>query len=213
MPLSFCAMLGSITSGKLLNMNFKRISLSLGIPLDKKRMTDLRHFPIERARLQVLFVPLSLAIACIIGFGWILEAQAPLAILLFVLAMIGLFLSGTMVMSGTLLVDLYPEAPSQATAALNLTRGLMSAASTAIIQYILDKLGHGWTYTLLGMLGIGFMPSLLVVMRWGPKWREERRLRVEKRTTEQEKGKANRIRQQQARGAETRENAGEIQAG
>lgn len=79
-------------------------------------MTYLPKFPIERARLQVLSLPLTLTIIYVMGFGWI---QLPLPILLMVWGLIGIFIRGMMVMSGTLLVDLCPQVPNQATAKLS----------------------------------------------------------------------------------------------
>ena len=78
----------------------------------------------------------------------------------------------------TLLVDLYPQSPSTATASQNLTRCLMSAAGTAVVQYIIDAWGAGWTFTFLGLITIAALPILLVDQKWGPKWREERHLRL-----------------------------------
>ena len=56
----------------------------------------------------------------------------------------------------------------------------MGAGGTAIIIPILDALGRGWTFTLIGVIifFLSFMPWML--LKWGPKWREERRLRIER---------------------------------
>ncbi|KAA6412358.1 MAG: hypothetical protein FRX48_03348 [Lasallia pustulata] len=114
-------------------------------------------------------------------------SRAPLIVLFFS----GFFLSGALGMLSTLLVDLYPQNPATATAALNLTRCLMSAAGTAVIQYIIDAMGIRWCYTFLGLLTIAFSPCLWVVMRWGPAWREERFVReVKKKEAKTARGDA-----------------------
>ena len=83
-----------------------------------------------------------------------------------------------------MLVDLYPYSPSTATAANNLCRCLMGAGGSAVIIEMIDTLGRGWCFTLIA--GIVYMasPLLCVVTRRGPKWREERRVRIETRERE-----------------------------
>lgn len=58
----------------------------------------------------------------------------------------------------------------------------MGAGATALIIPMIDALGRGWCFTLIGMVIILLSPMYLALMRWGPKWREERRLREEKRS-------------------------------
>jgi hypothetical protein len=63
---------------------------------------------------------------------------------------------------------------------------LLSAGGTSVIQYIIDAMGLGWCYTFVGLVLIAFTPLTLVVVKWGPKWREERFLRVERKKQEQQ---------------------------
>ena len=60
------------------------------------------------------------------------------------------------------------------------------AGGTGIIILIVDALGRGWTFTLIGLLILcsSFMPWML--LKWGPKWREERWLRIERQRKEKE---------------------------
>jgi hypothetical protein len=53
----------------------------------------------------------------------------------------------------------------------------MSAVGTAVIQYIADAWGLGWTFTFLGLFAVAASPCLTIMLKWGPKWREERFLR------------------------------------
>ena len=79
-----------------------------------------------------------------------------------------------------MLVDFYPLSPATATAANNLIRCVMGAAGTAVIVPMIQGMGLGWCFTFIGAVVLCASPLLLVLMRWGPKWREERRVRVEK---------------------------------
>jgi len=166
--------IGSVCCGKFLDYNYTRVARQMGVSIDRKRGNDLRNFPIERARLEVVWYPMFLGTGTLIAWGWALQARTSLAAPLIVLFFAGFFLSGSLAMLSTLLVDLYPQNPATATAALNLIRCSMSAAGTAVIQYIIDAMGIGWCYTFLGLVTMAFSPCLWVVMKWGPKWREER---------------------------------------
>jgi len=56
----------------------------------------------------------------------------------------------------------------------------MSGAGTAVVEYIIEAWGYGYTYLFLGLLLAVSSPCVLVVRRWGPKWREERYQRFER---------------------------------
>ena len=95
----------------------------------------------------------------------------------------------TKVMS-TMLVDLYPLSPATATAANNLVRCLVGAAGTAVIIQMINGMGRGWCFTFIAAVIFVTSPLLWVELKWGPKWREQRRVRVEKREEEKEARKA-----------------------
>jgi hypothetical protein len=49
-----------------------------------------------------------------------------------------------------------------------------------IFDIILRALGLGWTYVLLSGIGLTTFPLSLIVMHYGPRWRENRRRSLEK---------------------------------
>jgi MFS family permease len=175
-----CA-LASYVNGKMLDRNYKRIAKQIGFSIDRKRGDDLRHFPIERARLEIIWPLLATGLACILCYGWALERNANLAAPLVLTFFIGLCVNGAFNILGTLIVDLYPQSPSTATAANNLVRCFVGAAGTGIINIMIDRMGRGWCFTFIALVCVVFSPMLLVELKWGPKWREERRVRMEKR--------------------------------
>ena len=179
-PFGVGCICASLCNGRVLDYNYRRIARKRGIKVDKKRGEDMRHFPIEQVRLQIVFPLLYVGVVVIILYGWILEMEAPLAAPLVLLFCIGFFLNGSFNAMSTMLIDLYPTKPSTATAANNLMRCWMGAGGTAVILPIVDALGRGWAFTLVGLLVLAssFMPWML--LKWGPKWREERFLRDEK---------------------------------
>ncbi|KAK3171030.1 hypothetical protein OEA41_003114 [Lepraria neglecta] len=100
-----------------------------GFKIDIKRGDNMRHFPLEKARIQVFIVPLYIGIAAILCSGWVMERNAPLAAPLVLSFIIGLCLTGSFNVMSTMLVYLYPLSPATATAANNLVRCLMGAAA------------------------------------------------------------------------------------
>lgn len=186
-PIGVGCSLASLIFGRLMDSNYRRLAKANGLRSDVKRGDDIRNFPIEKARIQVFLVPLYVGIACVLCWGWVLEVNAPLAAPLVLSFIIGLTLTGCFLVMSTLLVDLYPMKPSTATAANNLCRCLMGAAGTAVIIQMVDKMGRGWCFTFIAAVIFFTSPLLWVMMRWGPRWREERHMRVERQKGAAEK--------------------------
>ena len=53
----------------------------------------------------------------------------------------------------------------------------MGAAFVSIIDLILKRLGTGWTYVLLSGICVAFSPTYWILIKYGPKWRAQRRAR------------------------------------
>ncbi|KAI2472443.1 MFS general substrate transporter [Annulohypoxylon bovei var. microspora] len=185
LPLGGATTISSISMGYILDWNFRRIAKKLGVRIDRKRGNDLKGFPIEKARLQVAYPLVIVGVLVSIGYGWALHYETHVAVPLVLLFFIGVCVTGPFQIINVLIVDLYPQAPATATAANNLCRCLSGAVGTAVIQYILDAWGRGWTYTFIAFIYGFFSPLLLVIQKHGPKWREERmeklRLSIEKK--------------------------------
>lgn len=179
-PYSIGSIVGSLVVGKSLNWNYARVAKSIGVSTDKKVGSDLRKFPIERARLDLMWPWIGLAVAMNVAWGWVVDSGANLAAPLVVLFFAGASVSGPVSILTTLLTDLYPMNPGRVSSSFNLTRASMSGAGTAVVQYIIDAWGYGYTYLFLGLLLAIFSPCVLIVRKWGPKWREERYQRFER---------------------------------
>ncbi|TGO34352.1 hypothetical protein BHYA_0201g00160 [Botrytis hyacinthi] len=176
---SGCA-LASIINGKMLDRNYQKIARNIGFSIDRKRGDNLRHFPIERARLEIIWPLLTMGLACYLCYGWVLEKNANLAAPLILQFFLGLFINGSFNILSTLVVDLYPQSPSTATAANNLVRCLLGAGGTGIITIMIDHMGRGWCFTFIALVCIITSPMLWIELKWGPIWREERMVRMEK---------------------------------
>ncbi|CAI6334388.1 unnamed protein product [Periconia digitata] len=188
LPMSAGSVLGTIAAGKLLDWNFRRIAHLENHPVHLRRGHDLRHFPIERARLQYLPLPTLISSLVILVWGWTLSSHTSLAAPLVLLFIGGACIPAAMNMQQALLIDMYPQSPATVTAAVNLCRCALSAGGTAIVQVVVDGVGLGWCYTIVGgVVGVVGGIAVWAGIKFGPRWREERFVREETRQREKER--------------------------
>ncbi|KAI5236484.1 MFS general substrate transporter [Aureobasidium subglaciale] len=191
-PFGIGCLIAPILGGKALDWNFRRLALKHGFPVDKKRATDLKDFPLEKARIQVTWPLVIVGDAALLCYGWVMHVEANLAAPLVLLFFIGLCLTGAFNCNSVMLIDLYPLSPSTATAANNLVRCFMGAGGTAIIIIMIEHMGRGWCFTFIAGVVMIFSPILWVLEKYGQGWRNARTQRVEderekKQMAEQEK--------------------------
>ncbi|KAK9320891.1 putative MFS transporter [Lipomyces orientalis] len=174
LPVGGAAIFAAFLNGKLMDWNYRRWAKKLNLPLEKKRSTDLRGFPIEKVRLQPVLIFAPLVAASYIPFGWVLQKRVNLAVpLILDFTMAYCQVSCSNILS-SLLIDLFPEKPATVTAASNLVRCWVAGAGTAVIAYMLDGMGWGWCYTFLGLIFVLGTSLLWVEYKWGMGWRSER---------------------------------------
>ncbi|RFU34076.1 hypothetical protein B7463_g2328, partial [Scytalidium lignicola] len=181
-----CA-LASFINGRMLDANYRRVAKEIGFTIDRKRGDDLRHFPIESARLGIIWTPLLIGLVAILCYGWVLEKHVNLAVPLIFHFIIGLCLNGSFNIMATLLIDLYPQSPSTATAANNLVRCFMGAGGTGIINIMIERMGNGWCFTFISLVCVATMPLLFIELKWGPKWREDRAVKEDIKKQEKDR--------------------------
>lgn len=204
-PFGVGCFLAPLTNGWLLDWNFRRLAKKAGLPVDRKRAQDLRGFPLERSRIDIAWPLVVVGTATLLCYGWVMDVNAPLAAPLVLQFIMGFTLNGSFNALSVMLVDLYPSSPATATAANNLVRCLVGAGGTAIIIIMIDAMGRGWCFTLVAAVVASTSPILWVLCRWGPKWREERRVRVERKRREKEGSSDDKA---ESEGAEINERAG-----
>ncbi|KAK1981388.1 major facilitator superfamily transporter [Colletotrichum cereale] len=172
LPLAGGSVAAAFIVGPLTNWNYRRHCKRLGIPFDKSRQQDLTDFPIERARLEIGLPMLFLSSILLLIWGWALHLRAPLAVPCVLLFLFGVGMTGFNNTTNALIIDIHPGKAGTATAANNFTRCLLGAAATAAIVPMIDHMGVGWAFTLLGLLYILFSPAMFAIMYWGVKWRK-----------------------------------------
>ncbi|KAI1419958.1 major facilitator superfamily domain-containing protein [Xylaria sp. FL1777] len=189
LPLGIGSIVSVFIMGSLANWNYRRHCRKLNIPYDKSRQQDMAGFPIERIRLEISIPFLVLFTAVLIGFGWAVEHQAPLAVEIVLLFLQGIALVAFSNILSTLIVDINPGAAGSATAANNLTRCLVGAGASAFINPLMTAVGAGWAFTIISLSFVAFFPALWLVLRNGVRWREEKSRKAElKKPHQQQQG-------------------------
>ncbi|BEJ14493.1 hypothetical protein CspHIS471_0402600 [Cutaneotrichosporon sp. HIS471] len=171
----FGCMIGTLTTGKLLDHDYKRMQANFtGNPAD---------FPIEHARLHTVWFWSPLQWFAMLLFGWSLDKRLHVAapiVASFVLAWAAMSIQSVI---STLVVDVFPTQSASATAALNLARCLLGAASTAAVEPTMKRIGTGWTFTLWTGLLVMSLVLVGVQQRWGAIWRKRREARERDKET------------------------------
>lgn len=184
LPMGTGCFLAPVVVGRLMDWNFRRTAKQVGYEIIKGKANDLRNFPLEKSRIQIAFPSVLLTAVTILCYGWVMQVETNLAAPLILMFIAGFAsTSGFNVMS-VMLVDLYPLSPATATAANNLVRCLMGAGATGVVIYMIEAMGRGWCFTFIALVVLAFSPILWALERWGPRWREERRVKMEERERE-----------------------------
>ncbi|KAI9847100.1 MAG: hypothetical protein M1837_003218 [Sclerophora amabilis] len=142
----------TLISGKILDRDYRITAKAHNITIDKVHGDDLLTFPVEKARLRSVFVPISIVIISTIGYGWSLQTRAHMAVPLVLQFILGLTVQMCFNVNNTLLIDINHTAPATAQASSNIVRCALAAVAVAVLQDIIDAINVGWTFTLLGSL-------------------------------------------------------------
>lgn len=113
------------------------------------------------------------------GYGWAVSRQAPVSVLFILQFIQGFWGTCFYTIYNTLLVDVFPESPSTAAAAASITRCTMAAAGVTVLQPLLDRVGRGWYFTILGIWSGACGCVVVWLIRWkGMEWRMKRNARA-----------------------------------
>lgn len=143
-------------NGKIADLNFRRV-----LHKEKRNRGD-PDFPIKRVRLQVA-IPLLVAASIVtLPYGWIVQQGLPLPVPLVFQGLIGFIvvpLTGTLTM---LVVDLFPDQAATASAACNLARCWLGALAAAVVDIMVQRMGWGWCFLLMGLAMVAAATFLVV---------------------------------------------------
>jgi hypothetical protein len=88
----------------------------------------------------------------LVGYGWALEQRIHVSVPLMLQFLLGFITTCTVQTFNTLLVDFFPADPSTAAASGHPTRYALSAGGVAAMQPLLNCLGRGWFFTVVGLV-------------------------------------------------------------
>lgn len=73
LPFGLGGTVSTFFSGPLLDGAYRRARIARGLSTDKAVGDDLDNFPVERARLCTIWIPLMMTVCSVIAFGWTLH--------------------------------------------------------------------------------------------------------------------------------------------
>jgi hypothetical protein len=73
LPFGIGGTVSTFFSGPLLNSAYRKARTARGLLTDKAVGDDLDNFPVEKARLGVIFVPMLVTTASVLSSGWVLH--------------------------------------------------------------------------------------------------------------------------------------------
>jgi len=108
------------------------------------------------------------------GYGWTIQLQINIACPLILQFIAGAACIAIMNAASTLMIDLVPGQSSSVTACNNFLRCNISAVLVSVLDLIINGIGIGWTYVLLGGLSVLSLPLIYGAMIIGPRCRIKR---------------------------------------
>ncbi|KAG2183022.1 hypothetical protein INT44_006003, partial [Umbelopsis vinacea] len=176
----FGCVCGSLTTGRLLNWEFQRVVKKLNIDPKRARRGRLDpSFPIERTRMHYTWIWGLIYNVFLIVYGWALQYHAPLAVVLVFQVFLGYCSTATFSATSTLLVDLFPKNSAAIVASNNLARCWLGAIAVVGIAPGIERLGVGWMLTLISLILFFSRILMMVELKYGPTWRQQRAERTE----------------------------------
>lgn len=73
LPFGLGGTVSTFFSGPLIDTAYRKARMARGLPTSKAVGDDLDAFPVEKARLCVVWIPMSVTICSVIAFGWVLD--------------------------------------------------------------------------------------------------------------------------------------------
>ena len=170
--------LSKYATSHFIDRNYKAAARKIGFTVDKVKGDDLTKFPIEKARTRWCGTLTRLTVCTAVAYGWCIDKGVHIAVPL-ILQFLQAFLGGWVIQAtSVLLVDIFPKVTGTASTTGNIARYALAAIAVAVLEPLIDVIGRGWTFTILGLLsGLGSTIALAILGRWGMRWRNSRNMK------------------------------------
>lgn len=139
----------------------------------RQRRINLKIDNVPEHRLATMIYGLVLTTGSIIAYGWIAQNSVHVSALFIFVFLCGFGMTWVFVINTTYLTESSPALPATNVAIGNMMRNLAAAISSAIIDILTNAMGYGWCFTGLGFVSLLTIGLSFLLMRYGPKWREE----------------------------------------
>ncbi|WWC60193.1 uncharacterized protein I303_102758 [Kwoniella dejecticola CBS 10117] len=163
-------------TGRIMDVFYKKEKRRVGG--DHRQRPD--EFRLERVRFMILPYQVGMLLAATIGLAWSTTTHTHIAVPIVLNFFIGIgtgFLTTTTIYS----IDLFTGQGGAVTATFNLIRCALGAVTTSTVQLIVNRMGAGWCFVLLGGICLLATPIPFILIKYGPRWRNMRRDRIEKK--------------------------------
>lgn len=189
----FGSMIGTLTTGKLLDADYARIKASLTASStsdsESSETPEPSSFPLEKARLRLIPIFSLLQCASILVFGWTIRYEVHIAVPIITTFITGWTAVGMQGLITTYLVDIFPSKSAAATASMNLARCLCGAGGVSFVMPLVNKIGVGWAFTVCAGVQVVALVLPGVQYKFAARWRveAEKRMRGEEEEGEEKK--------------------------
>lgn len=78
----------------------------------------------------------------------------------------------------TMLTEFMPKKSSEGVALNNFMRNIFSCVGSFLTAPIINAIGNGWLFTILGLLGLASSSVIFFMRVYGPRWRQKMDERV-----------------------------------
>lgn len=158
LPQGVLALASTIVMGRCMNWYYRRKRDCYDRAVARDPMAP-RFNPL-RTRIDMCIVPAFMNVGGLVIFGWCVQYHQSIASIIVSTIMVSALTSGFMVAISTMLVDFFPGRGLSATSCLNLMRCWLAAMFSAVLDFMLDAMNYGGTYTF--MAGI-YMLALVIM--------------------------------------------------
>ncbi|WWC68737.1 uncharacterized protein I206_102671 [Kwoniella pini CBS 10737] len=168
--------ISGFTTGRIMDVFYKKEKRRVGG--DHRQCPD--EFRLERTRFKILPYQVGILLAATIGLAWCTTVHVHIAVPIVLNFFVGIgtgFLTTTTIYS----IDLFTGQGGAVTATFNLIRCAMGAVTTSTVQLIVNRMGAGWCFVLLGGICLLATPIPFILIKYGPKWNKRRRDKTEEK--------------------------------
>lgn len=152
-------------------------SLISGRLSDKLRQKAKQNHPdgtvIPEQRLPIQLFGIIVSMAGILCYGWMIQHHIHVASVMIFSFLAGFGMTWVFVINTTYLTECSPGLPASLVAIAAFFRNAGAAISSVIIEPLIDKMGVGWCFTGLALIDLFGIAMVVVLIKYGPKWRKE----------------------------------------